>query len=237
LEGGANSYAAQRVDSSGNIVWGDGVLLHGDTTGGQFNSASDNFGNLFIVWDEKRNNPFNADQYAQKINTSGTLLWGVSGVALCTLQVAGESYPQITSDSLGGAICTWHGGYPGSQYLTYPDIIAQRVYSNGVTGGVVSMPNEYSRPGIIRLSAYPNPFKDKLKIEYSLPISTKVNISIYNILGQRVNAVLNSYQSAGSHVQYWDGKDYSGKHAAEGVYFLSLKTGTMTYCQKLITIR
>jgi len=235
--GVTNVYNAQRVDSLGNIKWGTGVLLHGDTSGGHFDATSDDFDNLFVVWDEKRSSPFYADQYIQKVGIDGDLLWNTTGVAVCILQVAGESYPQITNDGLGGAVCTWHGGYPGSLYLTYPDIIAQRIYSDGTPGGVLGYPEDEKRNLKLFMNVFPNPSKGRTEVEFSLAEQAFIELTIYNMLGQRVRTLVNSYKTAGRHKISWDGRDNAGNAISSGVYFCNLKYSTGYINKKIILVK
>jgi minor extracellular serine protease Vpr len=87
--------------------------------------------------------------------------------------------------------------------------------------------------------AYPNPFSGGTRIEYNLPLSEKRDISeikIYNSLGQEVRVLLSSYQAAGSHFIYWDGRDNSGQSLSSGIYFVYFKSGEFKKTQKVFFI-
>jgi len=60
---------------------------------------------------------------------------------------------------------------------------------------------------------YPNPFNPSTVIEYALPFNSNVSLEVYNILGQRVEELINSEQSAGYHKTNWNPK------VSSGVYF------------------
>jgi hypothetical protein len=233
----SNSYAAQYIDSMGNLQWGAGILLHGDTTGGQNGSTSDTLNNLFVVWDELRSSPFYTDQFAQKVNINGTLMWEPTGVPICTLPYGNETYPQITDDGLGGAICTWDFYHPESQYFTYQDILVQRVYQNGVPGGVGNAQPSISVQKKFNVVVYPNPFTDKLNIEYELPRASKIIIAVSNILGQRVKTIYEGYNKEGKHAMKWNGKDETGKRVSSGVYICTLESSAGSFHHKLLTIK
>ena len=66
---------------------------------------------------------------------------------------------------------------------------------------------------------YPNPFNNITTIEYSLPQSEFVNISIYNLFGQKISELMNNYQSEGIHAIT---KDFSDLPA--GIYIYRLET-------------
>ncbi len=67
---------------------------------------------------------------------------------------------------------------------------------------------------------YPNPFNPKTVIRYLLPVTSHLELSIYNILGQKVATLVNKKQSAGSFQVEWDASGF-----ASGVYLYKLETG------------
>jgi len=66
---------------------------------------------------------------------------------------------------------------------------------------------------------YPNPFNPKTVISYRLAVYSKVELNIYNILGQKVATLVNKKQAAGRHTVEWHAGGLAG-----GVYFYRLKT-------------
>ncbi len=66
---------------------------------------------------------------------------------------------------------------------------------------------------------YPNPFNPKTIINYESPITNYVELSIYNILGQKVATLVSAEQPAGSYRVEWDASGF-----ASGVYLYRLKT-------------
>lgn len=58
---------------------------------------------------------------------------------------------------------------------------------------------------------YPNPFNLSTIIEFGLPKRTKVQISIYNVLGQVIRTLLDEERHAGEYEVVWDGKDNAGQ--------------------------
>jgi flagellar hook assembly protein FlgD len=70
---------------------------------------------------------------------------------------------------------------------------------------------------------YPNPFNPTTRIEFSLPIATDVELTVYNILGQQVSSLINDQRSAGSHSVMWNADDSNGMKLSSGIYFYMLK--------------
>jgi hypothetical protein len=121
---------AQRVNSSGNIMWSiDGlpvcvVVFEQDTIA----MVSDGLGGAILTWQDYRSNNGFADIYAQRINPSGTMIWTANGVNICN-QAASQRGPKIIGDGSGGAFITWFDNRAGNY-----DIYSQRV---GAAGAVV----------------------------------------------------------------------------------------------------
>ena len=107
---------AQRVNSSGNIVWTEGGITVCNAEDSQFNlqAVSDGSGGAVIVWEDKRNGNH---IYAQHINENGELLWEENGVLIG----AGKN-PRIIRNSDGTYYIFW----------TNDKILAQRIGDDGI---------------------------------------------------------------------------------------------------------
>jgi len=70
---------------------------------------------------------------------------------------------------------------------------------------------------------YPNPFNPSTTIEYSIPKASLVKITVYDILGDVVNVISNSFREAGNYSTTWNAVDGSGNKVSSGVYFYELK--------------
>jgi hypothetical protein len=71
---------------------------------------------------------------------------------------------------------------------------------------------------------YPNPFNPTTNISFSILNDSNVNLSIYNIRGQRIKTLMNDNLNAGNHVIVWDGTTDSNANASSGIYFYVLET-------------
>jgi hypothetical protein len=79
---------------------------------------------------------------------------------------------------------------------------------------------------------YPNPFNPATTIKFSIPSSSFVNLSVYDITGKKVGDILNRQMSAGRYSEKWDGSKFSS-----GVYFYVLKTDNFQSTKKMILIK
>lgn len=71
---------------------------------------------------------------------------------------------------------------------------------------------------------FPNPFKEKTNFVYYLPKMQKVEIRIYNRLGEIVNILDKGFQDSGNYQFEWIPQNQAGNELAPGVYFYILKT-------------
>jgi hypothetical protein len=79
---------------------------------------------------------------------------------------------------------------------------------------------------------YPNPFNPSTNIAYSLPKSTHVKMSVYNMLGKRVGTLVNRNQKAGQYLVNFD-----ASNLASGVYLYRLETAGFAQTNKMILIK
>jgi hypothetical protein len=79
---------------------------------------------------------------------------------------------------------------------------------------------------------YPNPFNGTTIIPYDLPFPSFVNLSVYNMLGQRVATLVNDFQvSARYEIPFPSG------NLATGVYFYRLQTPGLRETMKFVIVR
>lgn len=84
---------------------------------------------------------------------------------------------------------------------------------------------------------YPNPFNPTTQIRFDLPKNARVQLRIYNTLGQLVATLVDEVRSAGSYAIKWDGKTSAGENVAAGLYICQLKAGSFVGVRKMVLIR
>ncbi|MCK4694607.1 MAG: T9SS type A sorting domain-containing protein, partial [Candidatus Cloacimonetes bacterium] len=92
-------------------------------------------------------------------------------------------------------------------------------------------------PELFLYQNYPNPFNPNTTINYQLPAVCKVQLSIYNIKGEKVKTLVKDKLEEGKHIAIWDGKDEQNKPVSSGIYFYKLKTGENSMVRKMILLR
>jgi len=84
---------------------------------------------------------------------------------------------------------------------------------------------------------HPNPVSKNATIVYSLQSPAKIDLSVFNILGQQVATLVNGYQSAGSHAVTWKLRDDRGSLVPNGVYFIKLSANGQSIARRAMVIR
>jgi len=84
---------------------------------------------------------------------------------------------------------------------------------------------------------YPNPFNTTTEIKYGLPVESDVNLTIYNLIGQKVKTLVNEPQTAGYKVARWDGRNEKALEVSSGIYFYRLQAGSYTEIRKMVLLK
>ncbi|MBD3167836.1 MAG: T9SS type A sorting domain-containing protein [candidate division Zixibacteria bacterium] len=79
---------------------------------------------------------------------------------------------------------------------------------------------------------YPNPFNATTTISYQLPEDGKVKLEVYNLMGQSVATLVDSYNRAGYHDVSWDASTYSS-----GVYFYKLSVDNKVFVKRMTLLK
>ncbi len=97
---------------------------------------------------------------------------------------------------------------------------------------------EILRPRTFELEQnYPNPFNPSTTIEFTLPVSSRVTLTVYNLLGEVVMKLLDDKLPAGRQTVIWDGKDGGGAPVASGIYWYRLEAADYQATRKMILVK
>ena len=89
-----------------------------------------------------------------------------------------------------------------------------------------------------KLNNYPNPFNPTTTIEFSLTEKSKVQVSLYNVLGKKIKAFSAKEYTPGSHFVSWTGKDNLGQKVPSGLYFIKLEVnGKISEIRKCVLLK
>lgn len=84
---------------------------------------------------------------------------------------------------------------------------------------------------------YPNPFNPTTQFELSLPTGGRVQVDVFNVLGQLVRTLVDQDLPAGVHLITFDGLNSSGGMVASGVYFYRVSSGDFTATKKMMLLK
>jgi hypothetical protein len=109
------------------------------------------------------------------------------------------------------------GGTPGWENGTMP----------------VSNESEYNSPKTFALNQnYPNPFNPSTNISFVLPKASKVQLTVYNMLGQKVQTLVDGNLTSGTH-----SIKFNAGNLSSGIYLYQLKTETATLTQRMVLVK
>ena len=79
---------------------------------------------------------------------------------------------------------------------------------------------------------HPNPFNPTTMIEYNLPISEEINISVYNAIGRKIRELYSGKQTAGTHNIL-----FSGTNLSSGHYFYKLESANHSIVKSCLLLK
>lgn len=84
---------------------------------------------------------------------------------------------------------------------------------------------------------FPNPFNPETRISFELFETQFLELTIFNLHGEKVKTLISQIISPGKHETKWDGKDDHDQNVTTGVYFGSLRSNTINRTIKMVLIR
>lgn len=103
-----------------------------------------------------------------------------------------------------------------------------------VNGTPITSTSEQLRTTEFKAKAYPNPFTSGTTIEYNLPESGDVEVSIYDLTGRKISTLVNTWQTQGLHQIQWIPKQAGSSKLMEGIYVCKITSSGKTQVLKLI---
>lgn len=122
----------------------------------------------------------------------------------------------ITSGTFDGIVLM--AGTAAAQETVYFDDLV--LLETGGATGVDVIPAAHCL-----LGAAPNPFNPGTTIRFDLPEAGPVRLSVFDVSGRLVRALVDESKSQGLYEAVWDGRDSSGKEVSSGTYLARLRFG------------
>lgn len=89
----------------------------------------------------------------------------------------------------------------------------------------------------IEITNFPNPFNPETTLFFSLPNEQEIELTIYNLKGQKVRQLVKGQFSSGNNSIVWSGKDDSGKQVSSGVYLYKLESADKIISKKMLLLK
>jgi photosystem II stability/assembly factor-like uncharacterized protein len=102
---------------------------------------------------------------------------------------------------------------------------------NAAVIGIQNQNQNYPQTDILHQN-YPNPFNPATTIEFSIAKTSRVKITIYDVLGRELTVLLNEIRRTGNYKI-----KFTAERLASGVYFYTLTTGSFTETKKLVILK
>ena len=139
-----------------------------------------------------------------------------------------ERFHLILNEAVGG----YWPGYPDSTTQFPQEFVIDyvRVYQKSATGveeGEGELPK-----GLQLNQNHPNPFNSQTIIQYTLAETGDINLSLYDMLGRKVDVLIDGRQSSGQHTFA-----YHAEGLSSGAYIYCLKSGDQSQSRKLLYIK
>lgn len=212
--------ATVKINSSGIFQWAKIYNGPGSQTDEGNSLALDASGNLYVAG-RSTGNLTNLDYAIIKYDPSGNEKWlqrynGPAG--------GGDEPTSIAVDASGNVFVT--GGSSGVQTSSDFATIkySQSIGINNISNGI---PDDFSL-----FQNYPNPFNPVTKFKFQIPVSESVNITVFNMLGKRIESLFNGKLQAGLYEAEWDATNYPS-----GQYFYRIMTEHFIETKKMILIK
>lgn len=155
-------------------------------------------------------------------STNGGLNWNLD--VSTSAEMFSMDYKQVTADSIDVWAVGSTGGSTGFTGKVYKGRFGIVVGINNITN---SIPDNF-----VLYQNYPNPFNPSTIINYLLPVSNYVKLTIYDIMGREIITLVNEKQNAGNYKIEWN-----ASNNPSGIYIYKLTSGSFTEAKKMILIK
>lgn len=193
--------------------------------------AMENSGNFVIVWVDYRYGTNNPDIIGQRFFADGSMNEGNYRIVADGPNY-GEQLPVVAANS-DKITFAWMDNRRSKGWDIYGKIV------DWDWDGTTSVSeNELRKSKEFELTGnFPNPFFDNTNFEYLLGNKSNIDVSVFDIHGNKVRTLLNESQETGRHSLTWDGKNNNGNNVNKGVYLVRFSSATFQVYTKTILLK
>jgi len=212
-----------RITSTGDTIWTKtfGGSSHDNALA--INHAADGGFILTGYTNSYATEVYGHDAYMIKTDQNGDSAW---------TRVYGAEYTDIFLDVIqtsdDGYLAVGFTGSFGAEGL---DLYLVKTDGIGMMTGISKL-HSNSIQSYKLFPNFPNPFNPVTMINYQLPMTSYVELHIYNTLGQKIETLVSEKQAAGKYQVKWDASQY-----ASSIYYYQIIAGEYREAKKMILIR
>lgn len=186
------------------------------------------------------NNPFGLGSIALG-DTLGLAVSGFGRLSSPTPNAISISHLGTASSAISGLYCHYGDGHSffytgGAGISPLSDSLLTAYLQNPALG--IEQPSEESTViSQMLVQIKPNPMAMFCQIEFNLPSSGLVDLSVYDITGRKIMSILRQPMNHGVQRAYWNGRSSNGIRCSSGIYFIRCATQSNTIIKKVMLLR
>ena len=123
-------------------------------------------------------------------------------------------------------------------YVGFGHLYLYRLLSNSDHSANLHVENFYPSTSMVNLHKnYPNPFNPKTTISYSLVKDTFINLTIYDLTGNKVKTLVNGKERSGNRFIQWDATNNQGHSLPTGTYLYKIEADNFSQTKKMVLLK
>lgn len=206
----------------GGTTWGTDMRFTNDAQSSNDPSIEAAGSLVHVVWEDRKDGVF---KIYYNLSTNNGVTWGTEAKLTTSTSFTSESRNPSIACSGGALHVVWHD-FRDDNYEIYYD---KNPSGNAI--GIQSISSEIPE-GFSLSQNYPNPFNPVTNIEFEIPKQSFVKITIYDVLGNEVNTLVNEEMNAGKYRADWSAASHPS-----GIYFYKIESGGFTQTKRMVLIK
>lgn len=158
----------------------------------------------------------------------------LSGLVLSRARERNGAFERLTEGLLPASSGSLVDPDPGEGSPVYR---LEAIHRNGTTVPLGQLEASARPPAILTLTAWPNPARGPVALEFTQSETGPIRLVVYDALGRPVRRIVDAALPAGHHVYTWDRRDEEGRSVPAGVYFYRLERRDGVVSRKLVVGR
>ncbi len=195
-------------------------------------SHSEIFGNVAALSSNAESNVFAGYQNSPRLNLKLYLDMGTYDIATLITRI-NALRPILSAKGYTYQYLEWHEGHSWGNWRAHLDN-ALEYFFPGPALRVAENPHPPQNFEIAH--NHPNPFQQSTTINYVVERPARVQISIYNLLGQLVFTLTDQMQTPGNYNVIWNGENARGQLQPSGIYFYRVQYDERTVATRRIVL-